>query len=204
MSEARKILDKSKTLFMRYGIKSVTMDDIARHLGMSKKTIYQHVNNKADLINKIMKLDIEEEEQVLIAIRQETNNAIEEMLRVSVHVGEKLQQINPSAAYDLKKYYPKGWELMRSIRHEHIYSIIKDNLSRGVKQGIYRENLNTEVLARFYLGQTELVFDRELFPFPEYKQSEVYLEFVKYHMRGIVSQKGYLLLEQCYQKQTIN
>lgn len=204
MSEARKILDKSKTLFMRYGIKSVTMDDIARHLGMSKKTIYQHVNNKADLINKIMKLDIAEEEQKILKIRQETNNAVEEMFRVSIHVGEKLQQINPSAAYDLKKYYPKTWDLMRSIRHGHIYSIIKENLEQGLTQGIYRKNLNAEVLARFYVGQTALIFDRELFPFPEYKQAEVYLEFIKYHMRGIVSQKGYALLEECYQKQTIN
>lgn len=203
-NDARKILDKSKTLFMRYGIKSVTMDDIARHLGMSKKTIYQHVNNKADLINKIMRVDMEEEQQVILTIQKETNNAIEEMVRLSIHVGEKLQQINPSAVYDLKKYYPKGWELMRSIRHENMYVIIKENMRMGIEQGIYRDDLNVELFARFYVGQTELIFDRDLFPFSEYNHSNTYTEFIKYHMRGIVSTKGYALLEEYYQKQNIN
>lgn len=188
------IFDKVNLLFMRYGIKSVTMDDVSRHLGISKKTLYQYVDNKSDLINKAMRQHLEQEKEAVAEIQKKSTDPIQEMLEIARFVAAMLRQVNPATVYDLQKYYSKSWELMRSLHEEYVYGVIRENIQKGIESGIYRDNLHPDIIARFYVGKSTMLVDERLFPSREYNREELFLEFINYHIHGIASQKGLDLL----------
>jgi hypothetical protein len=201
MEAETKILKKSSEMFMTYGIKSVTMDDISRANGISKKTLYRYVDNKADLLNKVLVLQNEEEKLALIECKEQANNAIEEMILISRYVNKLLQSINPSAVYDLQKYYIEHWNLMRSLHEQYIFNMIKDNLKVGTTEGLYRNDMNIDVVAKLYGGTSDLILDTNLFPINKYKRSDLHREMVRYHLHAIVSEKGHDVLEEFYKNQ---
>ncbi|MBK7409291.1 MAG: TetR/AcrR family transcriptional regulator [Saprospirales bacterium] len=190
METIDKILVKSEALFLRYGIRSITMDDIARELGISKKTLYHFVDNKADLIHKVLLQFIEEERRVILEITQSSGNAIEEMLRIGRYITQVLRKLTPTTLFDLQKYYPDSWQMIRALNQEHIYGVIKNNLEQGIEQELYRHNLNTDIIARLYVGKSHYLVDEEFFPLRNYERGQLYLEFILYHMHGILSDKG--------------
>lgn len=183
-------------MFMQYGIKSISMDEVARNLGISKKTLYQHVNNKADLIQKVMVTHITEEKEAMIIIHKNAKDAIDEMMQISKHVSELLQRVNPTVIYDLQKYYAKGWELMESLHFEHTYRSIKENIENGMQQGLYRPNLNADIIAKLYIGRIDLVVDKNLFPVGEYTISQIHKNAMTYHLYGIMTTQGIELFEK--------
>ncbi len=196
MEQKQQVLTKSEELFLRYGIKSVTMDDIARELGISKKTLYQYVDNKSDLIAQIIEKKTREEKSAMACIREESSDAVEEMLRVADYVIRELRQYSPVVMYDLRKYYRDAWKMMEAVHQRHIYDLIRDNLERGVQQGVYRADLDPDILAKLYVGKIPLVIDEELFPLQQYNLEELFRQYINYHIHGIASPKGLKLLEQ--------
>lgn len=196
MDIGKKIVTKSRELFMQYGIKSISMDEVARNLGISKKTLYQHVNNKADLIQKVMVTHITEEKEAMIIIHKNAKDAIDEMMQISQYVSELLQRVNPTVIYDLQKYYAKGWELMESLHFEHTYRSIKENIENGMQQGLYRPNLNADIIAKLYIGRIDLVVDKNLFPVGEYTISQIHKNAMTYHLYGIMTTQGIELFEK--------
>lgn len=196
MSKEKEIFQKVNDLFMKYGIKSVTMDDIARSLGISKKTLYLHVDNKADLIEKSFRQHLLKEIEDINEIRKTSIDPIDEMLNIARYVVRLLKQLNPSTVYDLQKYYGDSWKLMESLHQDHIYGIIKENISKGVELGIYRENLNPDIIAKFYVGKSLILVDESIFPVMEYNREKLFIEFMNYHIHGIASLKGLKLLEK--------
>lgn len=196
MNTGEKIVTKAGDLFMQYGIKSISMDEVARNLGISKKTLYQHVNNKADLIQKVLIVHINEEKNAMCIIHETAKDAIDEMMKISRYVSELLQRVNPSVIYDLKKYYAKGWELMESLHFEHTYQLIKENIKKGMLEGLYRPNLDSDIIAKLYIGRMDLVVDKNLFPVGEYTISQIHNNAMTYHLYGIMSTKGIELFEQ--------
>ncbi len=181
---------------MRYGFKSVTMSDIARELGISKKTLYQFVDNKNDLILKVVKARIKDEEAKVSKIHEEAKDAIDEMLAISFHVNQNLKTINPAAIFDLQKYYRDAWDEIQAHRVGFVFNIIKENILRGVKQGLYRENIDVDIISKIYIGVMLSMTDTELFPYPQYNSAKVYEACVHYHIYGIVSLKGLELLKK--------
>lgn len=196
MDTGEKIITKAGDLFMQYGIKSISMDEVARNLGISKKTLYQHVNNKADLIQKVMLTHITEEKNAMCNIHENAKDAIDEMMQISRFVSELLQRVNPSVIYDLRKYYTKGWELMESLHFEHTYTLIKENIKKGMEEGLYRPDLNADIIAKLYIGRMDIVVDKNLFPIGEYTFSQIHNNAMMYHLYGIMSTKGIELFEQ--------
>ena len=194
------IVQESKNLFMRYGLKSVTMDDLAHHLGISKKTIYQFIKNKADLVAQVIALQAHEEMTTIANIQKEAPNALSEMLAIAKFVLEMLRNVSPTAMYDLQKYYRKSWKEMEGMHQKYVYETIKNNLEKGIQQGIYRKEINTDIIAKFYVGKTFLVMDEAIFPIKDYQREKLYKEIVQYHIHGIASQKGLKLLEQYLSK----
>lgn len=194
MDELTRILDTAQSLFLKYGTRSVTMSDISRELGMSKKTLYLHVENKDDLIEKVLLRDIERDKEELIEVRKTATNALEEMLQMNAEVQKKIQEINPSVIYDLKKYHSKAWQHFEQFHKEFIYGCIYDNLQRGIQEGIYRHDINPNILSRIYIGFFPVLTDYELFSIQEYPPQLVVREFMYYHLNGIVSDKGKKLL----------
>ena len=201
MEAETKILKKSSEMFMTYGIKSVTMDDISRANGISKKTLYRYVDNKADLLNKVLVLQNEEEKLALTECKEQANNAIEEMILISRYVNKLLQSINPSAVYDLQKYYIEHWNLMRSLHEKYIFNLIKENLKIGIQENLYRDDMNIDIVAKLYGGTSHLILDTNLFPINQYKRSDLHREMVRYHLYSIVSEKGHDVLEEYYKNQ---
>ena len=195
-----RILIKAENLFLRYGIKSVSMDDIARELGISKKTLYQSVENKKDLLMQVMQAHIATELEAMTTIQAVAIDAIDEMLRVTQYVLPTLRQISPTVIYDLQKYYQEIWQMMESNHNEHIFNTIKANLERGMKEGVYREDINADIVAKLYVGKTMLVIDEDLFPLKNYNKENLFKEYIKYHIRGIASAKGLKLLEKHFKK----
>ena len=199
VEELKRINSTSRDLFLRYGFKSVTMNDISQELGMSKKTLYQYVDNKEDLIKKVVADFIEEDKEACAEIFEKAGNAIEEMHLLAFHVNLLLQKINPSAIYDLNKYYRNAKELVEDYKRGFVADRILDNMKRGMDEGFYRKELDAEVIIRLYLGMFELIMDGQHFPFPKFNQASVQEAFLRYHIRGIATEKGIKLLNK-YEK----
>ena len=187
-------------VFMKYGIKSVTMDDLARHMGMSKKTIYCFVKDKNDLVNKALVLQHFEEKQIMDAICEKGLSAIDEMFEIGHFVSGMLSDMHPSIHYDLEKYHAEAFRDML-IKHEtSVYDCISRNLQKGVNEGVYRKDLNIDVIAKLYTKRIENVFDAELFPPSEIAFSEVYAIMFRYHILGVASPKGVEYLQKKLKK----
>jgi AcrR family transcriptional regulator len=199
MDTTNKIYSKAEEMFMRYGVKSVTMDDLSRAIGISKKTLYQSVENKEDLINKVITFILMKEAKVMGVIRTKAKDAIEEVVMISRHVNKMLQAINPAAMYDLQKYYTQQFDLMRSLNDQMVYTIIKENMDKGIKEGFYRNNFNTEIIAKLYVGQADLIIDTQIFPTTKYDLMNVHREFVMHHLYSITTEKGKERLETIFQ-----
>jgi len=180
------------------------MDDVARELKISKKTVYKYVKDKPELVAKVMTGICLEEQAVTTKIAEENSNAIDELIEISKHVSQRLQQIHPSVHYDLEKYYPKAWEVFVKHKTEYIYSCVTQNLEKGVKQDLYRKNINIPVIAKLYISKIDMVFDPEIFPVTQFTFPEVHAEHMRYHIRGIASEKGVKYLTEKVKKENLS
>lgn len=181
---------------MKHGIRSLTMDDIAKELGMSKKTIYKSVENKAELVKLTMQDFLDEEVKDLDAIHRESTNSIDEMIRMVDYFLKQTNGLNTSAMHDMQKYYPEAWQIYNEYRFRNALIRITINLKKGVKEGMYRTNLNTDIMAKVYIGGIDILMNQEFFPVKKYAFFEIYKEYLNYHLRGIVSDKGLKILEE--------
>jgi hypothetical protein len=188
------------SVFMKYGIKSVTMDDLARHLGMSKKTIYTFVKDKNDLITKGLDLQHCKETMVMEGICCKGLNAIDEMFEIGHFIQGMLSELHPSIHYDLEKYHGEAFKMMMNKHEVSIYNCISGNLNKGLKEGLYRKDLNVDVIAKLYTKRVDNVFDSELFPPEEIAFSEVYAIMFRYHILGVASPEGAAYLEKKWKK----
>ena len=198
--QEQKVLTQAEELFMRVGIKSVTMQDLSRELGISKKTLYQYVDNKADLVSKIIFNHAQHEIDEVKKITSASKNAIDEMLGIARFNFKQISVISPTAIYDIKKYYRKSWEVIEKLHQEHSYDVIVENFKRGVKEGLYRNDFDMDIVAKLYGAQTFLMIEEAIFPLRTYNKKHLMNEFIKYHLYGIVSPKGKKILEKYLSK----
>lgn len=196
MDDNNKILDRCERLFMRYGIKSVTMDDVSRELGISKKTLYQFFENKDDLIQKITTNHFETQNLAMEEVLAQSKTAIDQMFVIANWMNNLSKNMNPSLMFDLKKYHPGAWDVFINHRNTDVYNSIKNNLERGVKEGLYREDLNIEIITRIYIARVEMFIDNDIFPHDKFPPDHTFNVFMDYHIRGIATPKGIKLLEK--------
>lgn len=200
MDELQKILETAEVLFRKYGIRSVTMSDIARQLGISKKTLYVHIENKNDLINKIMAAYIGMETEMCNIACDNAKDALDEMIEISLQVQQNIQNMNPSLIFDLRKYHYPIWEQFELFRTHFILDMMRNNLDRGQKEGLYRSELKPDIVSRLYIGTVQLFTDDEMFPADAYPRDVLHKEMVMYHLNGIVSEQGKSLLNTYIQR----
>jgi len=185
-------------LFMRLGIKSLTMDEIARQLGISKKTLYKYATDKKQLVTKAMQIVIEQEECVLLEMESTEGNAIDKSLATNKMVSEKLQSIQPAVIFDMQKYYPEAWAIMEDHKCVFIHNQVKENLIEGINEGLYRDNLNPDLVARIYVTLIDSIFDSSLYRDSNNSFLEMHTEVVRYHLRGITNAKGVEYMQQLF------
>ncbi len=184
------ILQKSIALFMQYGIKSQTMDDIASKMGISKKTLYQYVKNKEDLVQQGISFFVEKRKKEFDEITCcESGNAIDRFIAINRVISQELKQMHPSILFDIQKYYPQAWEVVREFKIDFITQLIKDNIEQGIKEGLYRENLEKNIVAFMYVTMADNLFTTNPLSM-QYSIFHLHLELVRYHIRGIASEKG--------------
>lgn len=198
------ILEQVRKIFMRYGIRSVTMDDISRELKISKKTLYKYVTDKSDLVEKVMRIEISTDQELMKQFEKESKTAIDEVLMILKHIAQKVKEIHPSIHYDLEKYYPEAWEVFNNHKKNFIMGCVIRNLQRGILEGLYRENLNAEIIALIYVSRVDIVFDGEIFPPTRFNFADVLFEMFRYHIKGIASEKGIKYLHEKIKNETIN
>ncbi len=184
------ILLAATVLFMKLGIKSLTMDDISRHLGISKKTLYLYVSDKKELVKKALELAFSNQECILGDISGNEGNAIDGLLAINEKISQKLQTVQPAVMYDLQKYYPEAWKVMENHKKCFVYDMVVKNINTGIQQGYYRENVNPEIIASIYITMIDKIFDSDMFPSQKYSFSAIHKEMARYHLRGIASSKG--------------
>ncbi|MFT4526451.1 MAG: AcrR family transcriptional regulator [Bacteroidia bacterium] len=199
-AKVQQIIAQVSPLLMRYGVKSLTMDDIAKHLGISKKTLYQIVSDKADLVEKAMMLYMQFEMAAMEAINEKSKNAIEELIEISGHMNQHLTQMHPSILFDLEKYYPASFRRFEEYKSDCVLAHVQQNLQDGIDQGLYRENLNIPIVARLYVARIDSLFDPKVFPAGEFNLQEVFLEHIRYHIRGVANETGVAYLKERFKQ----
>ncbi len=192
-------MQSAEELYMRLGIRNVSMDDIATSLGISKKTIYKYVKDKADLISQVAIKMLAEDEVSFQSIEDDSENAIDEMHRFFDHARESITRMHPSIVFDIKKFYPKTWESIECFHDNSIKARFAKNLEQGVKDEVYRGDIKTDILSKLLYHEFEFTFDPRFFNLTEYKPIEVYNELLKHFFMGILTDKGKKLYDQ-YEK----
>lgn len=201
MNEDQKnILLKARELYMKYGIKSITMDDVARELGISKKTLYLFVNDKDDLVGKVIDNEIALRQEEICKCFKIGFNAIEELFEISIFMNKMMRDQNPATEHDLRKYYPHHYQKTVKARREGMYDYILLNLKKGKEEGLYREEMNEVVIAKLYLSRSENIHFNELFTVEEFTSIKLFTELLTYHVRGIATGKGIIVLEKKLKK----
>ena len=177
------------------------MDDIARMLGMSKKTIYAYVCNKSQLVEEALMAFVNEEESVVSEITSTSTNAIEEISAIAEYVMKSLRKMKPTLLYDLQKYYGKTFRMVQQKHFTHIETTIKNNIARGIEEGFYREDLDAAIQAKIYVGLAQILVDEDRFPSSKYERAYLYKQLMKYHLNGIMNDNGRTELQKYFNKE---
>ena len=189
-NELEDIIVKSHNLFMKYGIKSVTMDDVARELGISKKTLYLHVKDKNDLVEKMFEFEKDCAHKKFEFLESNDFNAIDQLFEADKMFLMLLKDHNPAAFYDLKKYYPVIYTKLTQIRRTRISDFFRGNIAKGISEGLYRPELNGEIIAKLHVSRIEGVIDGDVLTVEEFTSGKWIKELLSYHIRGLATPKG--------------
>jgi AcrR family transcriptional regulator len=203
MEAQERIKQKAEELFRRYGIRSVTMDEIATQLGISKKTIYQYYTDKDQLVDAVAIDNIGFSQECCMKDMATSANAIEEIFRVMEFVEVMFRNMNPSMMYDLEKYHPAGYKKFLEHKNKFLFDMIKRNLERGIKEELYRPEINVDIMTRYRLESMMLAFNPELFPPSRFNLVELQQEIIEHFLYGLATLKGYKLILK-YKQQRIN
>lgn len=202
MDNKTRIIQEAKSLFMKLGIRSVSMDDIANHLGMSKKTIYQLFTDKDELVDNVIEADIQKIETDCIVCCELSADAIDEIFKTMEMIVVQFRNMNPMVLFDLQKYHHRSYQKFMKYKNTFLLEIINKNLIKGVKEGLYRKDIKIDILSRFRLESMMLSFNMETFPPEKYNILEVTLEIIEHFLYGLATEKGYQLIVQ-YKKKGI-
>ena len=190
------ILDKATDLFLTLGFKSVTMDDLAHELGISKKTIYTHFANKTKLVEECTKRLFCSISDGIDHICSLHKNPIEELYEIKRFALLHLKNEKASPQYQLQKYYPKIHDSIKKKQFDVMQDCVLDNIKKGIELGIYRDNLNIDFVSRIYFSGVTSIKDHHLFPVTKFPIVSLMDEYLEYHLRGIITPKGRQILNK--------
>lgn len=196
MVTIERVINGSEELFLHAGIKSVTMDDIAHHLGISKKTIYQFFNDKNELVNALISKRLQEDRDQLKALISSSGNMMAELVSMTKGAEEIFSRINPIVVHDLQKYYPDAWLRFQRFKAEFLVSTLEDLLKKGIQQGYIRPDIDVSIMAKMRVNQIELGFNTTIFPPAEFNIWKVQHQFLEHFNYGICTVKGIKVLNQ--------
>jgi len=196
MTIEEKILRGAQELVFRYGIKSITMDDIAKHLGMSKKTIYLHYDDKDQLILKLVEFLLGHNEDKMGCIIDQSKDPIHEIIETMKMMSSTFAKMNPILFHDMMKYYPESYQKFKEFKENRILKMIENNLKKGQELNLYRVDINLKILARLRLEELDLAINFEAFPPEKYNLADVQVQLLDHFLHGVCTLKGHKILNK--------
>jgi AcrR family transcriptional regulator len=199
-----RIMQNAKELFFAYGIKSITMDDLARHMGISKKTIYKFYADKEQLVEKIVKDFIDVHATQIKQFSASAKDAIEEVILQTQAMAAIYLPIKPGVFYDIQKYFPGTWSLITQYQKDIVREAVIANLYKGIREHTYREDVQIELTSQYRMAQFDGAFNERYFPSANFNASEVISCGTELYLRGIVQAARLELLEDYLERITKN
>lgn len=200
----RSLIAQAYDIFTQHGIRSVSMDDLCRQMGISKKTLYKHVENKSDLLIKISEYIKETISSRIQQLKESDLNAIDVLLEMSRASTDNHVRINPYISFEIRKFYPKIYDNYFCSKKEMIIESIMDNLDKGIKEGLYRQDLNKEIVAHLYFKKIEEFHTLEGDDLRNFSYSKIFEVMFENHIRGISNKKGIEYFEKRKEKLNFN
>jgi AcrR family transcriptional regulator len=198
-----RIQQKAHVLFMQFGLRSVSMDDIANSLGISKKTIYHYYADKDELVDAVIDAEFKKNESICEHDRAHSKNAIHEIFMAMDMVVEMFSTMNPSLVFDMHKYFPRAFQKFHKHKNDYLYNVIRDNIIRGINEELYRPEMSVDIIARFRVESIMIPFNPEFQAKMKYNMAEIEEEFIIHFLFGMASPKGYKMIVK-YQQERIN
>lgn len=202
LSPEQQILAGAVVLFSRLGLRSVTMDDLARELGISKKTLYKYYRNKADLVDKGAELVIDHIKEFCGQICPKEENPIDELFILDEGMRNFNKIQHQGIQFQLRKYYPNTFFKIKEAQRKNFMEVTTQNLVKGIEQGWYRNDFDVEIIANLYYSRILMIMDEQYFPVSEFDWEKLTREALIYHIRGIASAKGLEYLENKYSQRS--
>jgi len=191
-----KILETSLHLFYKYGIKAITMDDIAKEMGISKKTIYRFFKEKDDIVNQLSETELKKSQLMMEEMHKQAKDPIHEMILISIHVQTVFAEINPVFFYDLNKQFSRALNDFKKFKSECMYTNIKRNLTEGVQQGLYRGDLDIDFASQYRVLQMDMFMGGSDFEFKNVSMAKAHQLIMDIFMHGISTVKGHKLINK--------
>ncbi len=203
MEVKERIKQKADELFRRYGIKSVTMDEIANQLGVSKKTIYHSFSDKNELVDEVIADMLQFNKECCQSYKANSQNAVHEIFKALDMLQVIFDNMNPSILHDIERNYPATYKKFKDYKYKFLYELVKENMVRGINEELYRSEINIEVLAKVRLETMMLPFDEQLFPKNKFSMVSLHQQLIEFFLFGVANLKGYKLILK-YQKERQN
>jgi AcrR family transcriptional regulator len=191
-----KIIKGASELIMQFGIRTVTMDDIAKHLSISKKTIYLYFKDKRELVNMITQVHLATEEERFDGVVVESENAVHEMILVSKCLRDSMQEMKMNIMNELQKFYPEAWELYMGFKQNVMKRSIQDVIERGQKEGHFRNEIDPELIALMRIEQVQAFFMNKSYSTKQYSLVDVQLQLFDHFIHGLFTIDGHKLFNQ--------
>jgi TetR/AcrR family transcriptional regulator, cholesterol catabolism regulator len=204
MEIKERIKKKADELFRRYGIKSVTMDEISVQLGISKKTIYQSFSDKNELVDEVMTDMLNYNQECCQNYRIRSKNAIHEIFLAMEMMRVMFENLNPTILFDLERHHVEAFNRFKEFKYGFLRDMLRDNLKRGIDEGLYRSEIDIDIIATVRLETMMMAFNEDLFPKNRFSLAGVQQKLIEYYLFGIASLKGYRLIMKYLYEQTGN
>ncbi|MDX2191145.1 MAG: TetR/AcrR family transcriptional regulator [Bacteroidota bacterium] len=185
------ILQGAEELFTRYGIKSITMDELSHHLSMSKKTIYQYFKDKDQLVLEVLHSHMSKQKCDMDNIFNTNTDVIKEMFEATIYMRNMTNKINPSILFDMRKYHPNAYATFQKFKKEYIVENIKKSLQKGIDQGYFRKDIDIEILAKLRVEEIEIGFNMDVFPIGSHEFVEIHDQLFTHFIYGVCTIKGH-------------
>lgn len=192
----QKILEVAVEQFSRFGVRTVTMEDIARLVGISKKTIYQDFKDKKELVKEAFSMLLKHDQEKLRAILNDGDGVIDHLLQMSKTIRDRLANMNPMVILEVQRYFPEAWEMFEKYKEEIIMTDIVNVLEKGKALGYFREDIDSHILARMRINQINSVFDPSNFKMEGYSILDLQMEMLDHFLHGVFTEKGRLAYQQ--------
>ncbi len=204
METKERILIKARELFIQYGIRSVSMDDIANNLGMSKKTLYQFFADKDELVDAVVEGHVADIQEQCLECRRHSKDAVHEIFLTMENITGLLSNMNPMLLFDMEKFHHRAYRRFREYKEKFLAELIRKNLEWGMREKLYRPDLDVEVMVKFRLESLMIPFNVSVFPPGRYNLAAASNELILHFIYGLASIKGHKLIQKYHDQRQKN